>query len=213
MKNFIQNALGAKKLSLFVLGLLMSIAGIQRANAANEIYATLSGSTMTLYYDDQKASRSGVLDKWSPERGVDMVQDTRGLITVAVISPSMVDARPTGTKWWFWSLTNLTTIEDLANLNTSEVTDMSYMFYECKSLTSLDLTGFNTAKVENIRYIFYSCSSLTSLDVSNFNTAKMSDMRGIFVGCIEIADIQLSQRKTVIEYISFLIHLRGIETG
>lgn len=59
-----------KKIKLFLLlVMLMSITGVQKANAAKEIYAALSGSTMTIYYDDQKASRSGVLDKWSAEDG------------------------------------------------------------------------------------------------------------------------------------------------
>ena len=197
MKNFIQNALGAKKLSLFVLGLLMSIAGIQRANAANEIYAALSGSTMTLYYDDQKASRPDVLDKWRPATGAYYVpEETRNSITKVVINPSMKDARPASTHSWFWCLTNLTTIDGLANFNTSEVTEMREMFEGCSSLTSLDLTGFNTAKVQNMNYMFAHCYALTSLDVSKFNTGNVSKMEGMFYGCISLTSLDVSNFNT-----------------
>ena len=188
MKNFIQNALAAKKkLYLFVLVMLMSIAGIQRANAANEIYATLSGSTMTLYYDDQKASRSGVLDKWSLADGTYYLpEETCYSITKAVINPSMEDARPTGTKWWFWNLTNLTTIEGLANLNTSEVTDMSYMFYFCSSLTSLDVSSFNTGKVSDMEGMFSYCSSLTTINCDADWSTGSASAGYMFYGCTSL---------------------------
>ncbi len=161
-----------------------------------EIYAALSGSTMTIYFDDLKASRSDLLDKWTPEGGVNMDEATRNLITKAVISPSMVDALPTGTKWWFYKLTNLTTIEGLANLNTSEVTNMSYMFQSCSSLTELDLSSFETSSVTGMNGMFYGCSSLTSLDLSRFNTANMTNMTNMFSGCSSLTSLDLSNFST-----------------
>ena len=156
---------------------------------SKEIYAALSGSTMTIYFDDQKASRPGVLDKWTPGMGVDMDDATRNSITRAVISPSMVDALPTGTKWWFFNLANLTTIEGLAYLNTSEVENMQAMFMRCSSLTSLDLSSFNTDNVTNMTNMFSGCSSLSSLDLSSFNTAKVTDMSYMFRGCESLKTI------------------------
>ena len=37
-----------------------------------------------------------------------------------------------------------------------------YMFNNCSKLTSLDVTNFNTAKVTDMSYMFSSCKSLTS---------------------------------------------------
>ena len=160
-----------------------------KGTGSKEIYAALSGSTMTIYFDDQKASRPGVLDKWTPGMGVDMDDATRNSITRAVISPSMVDALPTGTKWWFFNLANLTTIEGLAYLNTSEVENMQAMFMRCSSLTSLDLSSFNTDNVTNMTNMFSGCSSLSSLDLSSFNTAKVTDMSYMFRGCESLKTI------------------------
>ena len=101
----------------------------------------------------------------------------------------MVNASPTRTFCWFYSLYNLTTIEGLAYLNTSEVTTMSGMFGICYSLTSLNVSSFNTAKVENMSGMFTSSSSLTSLDVSNFNTGKVTDMSYMFQGCESLKTI------------------------
>ena len=58
------------------------------------------------------------------------------------------------------------------------VTNMSYMFYECSSLSSLpDISKLNTINVNNMSYMFYGCSSLLSLpDISNWNTNNVYDM-------------------------------------
>ena len=47
---------------------------------------------------------------------------------------------------------------------------MSYMFYNCSSLTSLDLSNFNTINVKDMSGMFSFCSSLTYLNLFNFNT-------------------------------------------
>lgn len=56
---------------------------------------------------------------------------------------------------------------DLSNLNTSNVTDMSYMFASVHAKEG-NLSNFDTSKVTNISHMFYS-SSFTSLDISSFN--------------------------------------------
>jgi len=71
-------------------------------------------------------------------------------------------------------------ISGLENLDTTNVTDMSSMFYGMQSLTSLDLSNFNTSKVTNMSSMFYGMQSLTSLDLSNFNTSKVTNMSSMF---------------------------------
>ena len=46
-------------------------------------------------------------------------------------------ARPTSTRAWFAGMSNLTRIEGLEYLNTSETTDMHAMFQDCSSLTTI----------------------------------------------------------------------------
>ena len=47
--------------------------------------------------------------------------------------------------------------------NTSNVTDMSYMFNSCSGLTSLDLSGWNTSKVTRMNSMFSGCSKLKTI--------------------------------------------------
>lgn len=69
------------------------------------------------------------------------------------------------------------------NIDTSNVVDMSNMFYHCARLTSLDVSSFDTSNVENMSGMFYYCGSLTSLDISSFKTDKVTDMSSMFAGC------------------------------
>ena len=96
----------------------------------------------------------------------------------------------------FKSLNNLTEIEGLTNLDTSEVTTMLNMFRDCSSLVTLDLSNFNTTKVTDIRDMFRNCTSLTTLDLSKLNTAKVIDMRGTFRACTSLTRLDLSSFDT-----------------
>lgn len=113
-------------------------------------------------------------------------------IKTVVFKRNFRDARPTTCSLWFGSCTNLTSIEGLENLNTSDVTSMDYMFYKCEQLRALDLSGFNTEKVENMRDMFSNCKNLETLNLSSFKTNNLTDMSEMFLECNKIAQLDLS---------------------
>ena len=96
----------------------------------------------------------------------------------------------------FCGLTNLKSIEGLANLNTSNVTSMYAMFQDCPNLTELDLSKFNTSKVTDMYAMFYGCNNLNSLDLSSFNTSAVTDMMRMFDGCEKLTSIDVSHFNT-----------------
>ena len=67
----------------------------------------------------------------------------------------------------------------------NNITNMSYMFYRCNSLSSLpDILKWNTSKVTNMRSMFDNCHSLPSLpDISKWNTSKVTNMSYMFSNC------------------------------
>ena len=69
---------------------------------------------------------------------------------------------------------------------------MTAMFNECTSLSSIDVSNWNTSNVTNMSWLFYGCSSLTSLDVSNWNTGKVTTMRHLFTNCDKLSDFDVS---------------------
>jgi len=85
---------------------------------------------------------------------------------------------------------------DLSNFNTSNVTDMCFMFAGCSSLTSIDLSSFNTSQVTNMDEMFGGCSSLASIDLSSFNTSKVTNMDGMFGTCSSLISLDLSNFNT-----------------
>ena len=80
--------------------------------------------------------------------------------------------------------------------NTSNVTDMSCMFNDCRSLTLLDLSSFNTSNVTSMYSMFDGCSSLTSLDLSDFNTSNVTRMNRMFNNCRSLTSLDLSSFNT-----------------
>ena len=87
----------------------------------------------------------------------------------------------TNMAWMFAGIPALTTL-DVSNFNTSKVTNMGYMFYDMSALTTLDVSKFDTSNVTNMSGMFSGTNALTSLDVSNFNTSNVTDVYGMFGG-------------------------------
>ena len=85
---------------------------------------------------------------------------------------------------------------DLSNFDTSSVTDMAYMFFDCKGLTSLNVSNFNTSSVTNMTGMFFDCKGLTSLNVSNFNTSSVTNMTGMFAECKGLTSLDVSNFNT-----------------
>ena len=99
-------------------------------------------------------------------------------------------------SYLFSDFSELTEIENLNLLDTSQVADMSEMFSYCSGLTSLDLSNFDTSQVTDMSRIFYNCRSLTSLDVSNFDTSKVTRMDSMFHNCISLTSLDVSNFNT-----------------
>ena len=95
----------------------------------------------------------------------------------------------------FYDCSGLTSL-DVSKFDTSNVTDMSQMFYDCSGLTSLDVSNFDTSKVTDMSYMFNSCNSLTSLDLSNFDTSMVTDMDSMFRDCSGLTTLDLSNFDT-----------------
>ena len=59
--------------------------------------------------------------------------------------------------------------------------DCNHMFSSLSTITAINFYDcINTAKVTNMSYMFNNCSSLTSLDLSSFNFDRVTDFSGMF---------------------------------
>ena len=193
-----------RRFALFPLMLLMLLllpAGMvaQKAASSSKYIATYESSTQTLTFKEYAGEKLPENSAWVEDKQtVDDINNNLGNGTIVhiVFDKSFSTYTPTSLFGFFRNLTKLETITDLEYLNTEKVTDMSCMFSNCSSLTSLDVTHFNTAKVTNMNRMFSSCSSLTSLDFTHFNTANVTDMHNMFEGCSSLTSLDVTHFNT-----------------
>lgn len=113
--------------------------------------------------------------------------------TKIVITHSVSMAKLTSAMNMFAYFSNVTQIEGMEYLNTSQVTNMKYMFQGCSSLQSIHAEFLNTSNVTDMTGMFYGCSSLLSIDVSNFDMSKVTATSYMFSGCSSLEKIQCNK--------------------
>ena len=181
-----------RRIALFPLMLLMLLllpAGMvaQKAASSSKYIATYESSTQTVTFkknvcETLPKNSAGVEDKMTVATIINNLAN--GNIKHIVFDKSFSTYTPTTLYSFFGRLTRLETITGLEYLNTANVTNMSAMFFNCSSLTSLDVTHFNTAKVTDMGYMFYNCSSLTTIYASSkFVTPQVSRSLNMFYNC------------------------------
>ena len=192
-----------KQKLLLILMLLLPMSSMAQKVA----YAVFKDSTLTFYYNDKKPAGAYDVDNIVEDTSLNAhINNPSGWfstkvynkewfmvslqIKTVVFDNSFKEYRPNSCKLWFYICRNLTSIKGMKeNLNTSEVTDMSYMFYYCKNLASLDVSSFNTENVTDMYSMFEECRKLTSLDLSGFNTGAVTNMNGMFMHCENLKTI------------------------
>ena len=101
---------------------------------------------------------------------------------------SGVFVAPNGTKF------RGSTFTEIPQLDTSNLTDMSKMFYECVNLISIPQLA--TSNVTNMKEMFYYCENLVEIPL--LDTANVTDMSSMFANCDKLAAIPLLNTANVI---------------
>ena len=101
----------------------------------------------------------------------------------------------TDMNFMFFNARSLTSL-DVSNWDTSKVTDMNSMFWGASSLNNLDVSNWDTSKVTNMSNMFYDASSLNNLDVSNWDTSKVTNMSNMFDGASSLNSLDVSNWDT-----------------
>ena len=147
-------------------------------------YAILENGVLTCYYGADKPENAVWIKKWKNDWD-------KKEITKMIIDESFSDYKLYKCDL-FADCNNLTTIEGIRYLNTSQVTSMSGMFYNCRSLKSLDLSQLNTDKVTTLSAMFKNCESITSINMSGVNTQNVTSMSDMFANCSNLVDLDIS---------------------
>ena len=184
--------------ALFALTVLCSVTAYAADNVCAILYDdgtmvfqngdTPDGRAVTKTYEvDLNALYTGYQSDYAPW------YDERESVRVVNFADKI---SPKATAWWFYACSNLERVDNIQNLDTVNVMDMSYMFRGCSGLTVLDVSHFDTAKVTNMSNMFYGCSGLTALDLSKFNTANVTNMWQMFYNCGGLTALDVSHFDT-----------------
>ena len=167
----------------------------------SEAYCIVYDDSIKYYYDEMYEQRNGSKEKIGKYY---ILSDT--LIKKVIFDSSFSNYYPT--KFSFNCCTDLKEIENLHYLRTDSISDMSFMFHFCLSLTSFDLSSFNTSSATDMSYMFASCRSLTSLDLSSFDTSRVTDMSFMFHECPSLTSFDLSSFNT-----SYVTNMQSMFSG
>ena len=91
----------------------------------------------------------------------------------------------------FYRYDQVQTIDGLNNLDMSDVTDMSTMFYGCSALQSLTLPVWDTSNVTSMFQMFAGCYALQSLTLPDWDTSNVTDMSYMFAACSALSSLTL----------------------
>lgn len=163
---------------------------IPLANSDEEAYAILyeSGEMVFQIGNTPDVEKGTVLNTYTGFlNGGQPWADNKSRITSVSFQDTIA---PTSTYNWFLDCRNLKTV-DMTKLDTSNVSNMAYMFKNCSELTFLDVSGFNTSKVGPMQHMFAGCSSITVLDLSNFDTGHVYNMTSLLGSCDSLQKIIL----------------------
>lgn len=152
--------------------------------AANE---ALHGA-VTNEYDPLDANHNYVFSSTSSRP---WYSKNRSILSVEIGSP----IKPQSTAYWFDDFRYCQSM-DLSNIDTSETTDMQFMFSNCQTVASLDVSHFDTSNVTKMNHMFYCCLNVSAFDLSNFNTSNVTDMNYMFNGCPKLTALDLSSFDT-----------------
>ncbi len=111
-----------------------------------------------------------------------------------IVFEGKVNGAPTSMSL-FSGLSKVKVISNINLFNTSGITDMSFMFSDMSSLTSLDLSSFDTSNVKNMRSMFEGIK-VSTLDLSSFDTSNVTNMYGMFNIASNLSTLDLSTFNT-----------------
>ena len=139
---------------------------ILASNFDTEIASIEGGVDINEYLSDTITNGNNSLGGWAKT-----IKKMRSPLTV----------KGTGTEYMFFRYP----LNELPQLDTSNVTNMYYMFYDCPNLTTIP--QLDTGKVTNMSSMFGSCSNLTT--IPQLNTSNVNNMYYMFGSCRNLTTI------------------------
>ena len=99
------------------------------------------------------------------------------------------DGTPLKTLYYAWAYGRRLKDLDISGIHTPNVTDLSYVFYNCQALKQLDLRHWNVSKVVNFSGCFFTCRGLKRIDLTGWDTGKATNFSNMFNQCNSLSEL------------------------
>ena len=189
-----------KRIYLLIFALVAMVAGVNAEPTAYAEYQIGWGkltfkygeipasSAATVYWD---VSDTGDTPPW--DMGSAYLAGTQLEFYHVEFDESFKEARPRSCAAWFKYMNNISEIKGMEYLNTSNVTNMSEMFFYCSHLKTVDVSNWDLSNVIDMSDTFSHCDSLKSLDVSNWDVSNVRYLWYTFSHCLSLKALDVSK--------------------
>ena len=144
---------------------------------------TIPSTATDLVFTDEKPANGTVLTDVSLNKDMGVVGYLDGTTYKVSTRRTGVMPEANADSSYMFNGKTLTNI-DLDNLNTLNLSDISYMFENCSNLVIVNFgENFYTNKVSSMRGVFKNCTSLISVDLSKFVTNNVISFSEMFLNC------------------------------
>ncbi|MBE6124979.1 MAG: BspA family leucine-rich repeat surface protein [Erysipelotrichaceae bacterium] len=102
---------------------------------------------------------------------------------------------PTSMWMWFCHCPNLESF-DGTGFDSSNITDLSYLFVNCENLTYVNMEDFTAPYVGQLYYMFNGCTSLENISLPNLSTEHVLRTDYMFAGCSSLKTLNIASLNT-----------------
>lgn len=171
---------------------------------SNRIYTKLYDNNTLVFSSNDTTLPNRTLTKSYNDANIGLTEYTVNENTGSITTPWYEDRdkitkveiideiTPISIKGWFGQLNNLTEIIGLKNMNIQYVSDMSFLFYNCKKLENIDLSKNYNDCVISLQCTFYGCNDLKKIDISGIHTDNTTNMKYTFFECTSLTKLDLN---------------------
>ena len=123
--------------------------------------------------------------EYYPKTKDELIYNIKELIKQNIYDFNCIDTSEiTDMSYLFDDLENISIKEnfDVSEWDVSNVTNMSHMFNGCNF--DCDLSKWNVSKVTNMNRMFLGCRNFKGVDLSSWNVSKVENMEFMFCDCV-----------------------------
>ena len=101
-------------------------------------------------------------------------------------------------SYMFMECRGLTTVKGIESWDVSSLKTANNMFQDCQGLQTINVANWKTTSLENTNVMFGSCEALKSIDISKWDMSKVTSSTAMFVYCKSFTELTLPKSLVVI---------------